>query len=190
MRTFLVIGACLLLGGSGAALQIEKATVPGVTNFTRVDATIACAGATTPAAVAEVKKLGYRSIVNLRQPGEVGAELDAEAAAASEAGLRYIHLPFNHDAPDAGVADQFLKAVADPANQPVFIHCASGSRAASLWMIKRMIVDGWDADRAGAEAAAIGLKSDKLKAFAIDYARSHAKWQEFRRSGALETAGL
>ena len=175
MRTLLVIGACLALGASGAASQVEKATVPGVTNFTKVDATIACAGATTPAAVAEVKKLGYRSIVNLRRPGEAGAELDAEAAAARDAGLRYIHLPFDHNAPDPAVADQFLKAVTDPANQPVFIHCASGNRVASLWMIKRMVVDGWDADRAAVEATAIGLNSDTLKAFAIEYARTHGK---------------
>jgi hypothetical protein len=56
--------------------------VPGVTNFAKVESTIACAGATTPAAVSEVKKIGYGSIINLRQASEAAADLEAEAAAA------------------------------------------------------------------------------------------------------------
>jgi uncharacterized protein (TIGR01244 family) len=155
--------------------QVTKSTVPGVTNFAKVESTIACAGATTPAGVAEVKKLGYASIVNLRQPTEAGADVDAEAAAAKEAGIRYIHLPFNGAMPDPAVADQFVKAMSDSANLPAFVHCASGNRAAAMWMIKRMVVDGWDADRASTEAAALGLTNAGLKTFALDYAASHKK---------------
>jgi len=36
------------------AQSVTKSSVPGVTNFARVETTIACAGATTPAAVAEL----------------------------------------------------------------------------------------------------------------------------------------
>lgn len=155
--------------------QVTKETVPGVTNFSRVETTIACAGATTPAAVAELKKMGYASIINLRQASEAGADLDAEAAAAKAAGVTYVSLPFNGASPDSAVVDKFLKAVTDPANQPVFLHCASANRAAALWMIKRMTVDGWDADRASAEATALGLSSSALKTFALDYAAAHKK---------------
>ena len=35
-----------------------------------------------------------------------------------------------------------------------------------MWMIKRMVVDGWEADRAATEAAALGLTSEPLKKFA------------------------
>ena len=55
------------------------------------------------------------------------------------------------------------------------VHCASGNRAAAFWMIKRLMVDGWDADRAGTEAAALGLTNPALKTFAMDYAASHKK---------------
>jgi uncharacterized protein (TIGR01244 family) len=168
------IVATLLFAGSAPA-QVTKATVPGVTNFAKVESTIACAGATTPAGVSEVKKLGYASIINLRQPNEAGADLEAEAAAAKEAGVHYVHLPLNTGSPDPAVVDQFLKAVADPANQPVFVHCASGNRAAALWMIKRMVVDGWDGDRASTEASALGLTNPALRTFAMDYAATHNK---------------
>jgi uncharacterized protein (TIGR01244 family) len=155
------------------AQNVTKETVPGVTNFARVETTIACAGATTPGAVAGIKKMGYASIINLRQASEPGADIEGEAAAAKAASINYVHLPFNAASPDPAVVDAFLKAVTAPANQPVFLHCASANRAAALWMIKRIQVDKWDADRAGAEAAALGLTSPALKTFALDYIQAH-----------------
>ena len=169
MNTIIVLAAAILLA------QVTKPTVPGVTNFAKLDTTIACAGATTPAAVAEVKKMGYASIINLREASEQGADVDAEAAAAKEAGINVIHIPMNRTTPDAAVADQFLKAIVEPANQPAFVHCGSGNRAAALWMIKRLVVDKWDVDKASTEAAALGLTNDNLKKFAIDYAATHKK---------------
>jgi uncharacterized protein (TIGR01244 family) len=173
-RLFTLLAAIALSVASLSA-QVTKQTVPGVTNFAKLDTTIACAGATTPAAVMEVKKLGYASIINLRQASEAGASLDEEEAAAKAAGIRYVHLPFNTAAPDPAIVQGFLTAVTDPANQPAFVHCASGNRAAALWMVKRLLVDGWDADRAGAEATALGMTSPALKQFALDYAASHKK---------------
>ena len=83
--------------------------MPGITNFARVETTIACAGATTPAAVAEVKRLGFASIINLRQASEAGADIEEEAAAAKAAGLTYVHLPFNTASPDPAVVDSSSK---------------------------------------------------------------------------------
>jgi uncharacterized protein (TIGR01244 family) len=156
-----------------AAQNVTKETVPGVTNFARVETTIACAGATTPAAVADIKKMGFNSIVNLREAGEQGADLEGEEAAAKAAGINYIHLPFNTGKPDPAVADQFLKVITDPKNNPAFIHCATANRASAMWMIKRMMIDNWDADRAGTEAAALGLTNGALKTFALNYVQTH-----------------
>jgi protein tyrosine phosphatase (PTP) superfamily phosphohydrolase (DUF442 family) len=85
--------------------------------------------------------------------------------------LNYIHIPFNVASPDPGVVDRFLGAVQDKSNQPAFIHCGGGNRAAALWMVKRIAVDKWDVERASAEAAALGLTSPTLKAFAIEQAQ-------------------
>jgi uncharacterized protein (TIGR01244 family) len=153
--------------------NVTKENLPGVTNFAKLDTTIACAGATTPQAVAGLKQMGYASIINLREASEAGADIDAEAAAAKTAGINFIHLPFNTASPNPAVVDSFLKAVTDPKNHPAFVHCASGNRAAAMWMIKRMQVDKWDAERAGTEAAALGLTSGALKTFAIQYVETH-----------------
>jgi len=169
--TFLVGTAAM----AAAQAQVTKETVPGITNFARVETTVACAGATTPGALAEVKRMGYASVVNLRQASEAGADIDAEAAAAKAAGLNYVHLPFNAAAPDPMLVDNFLKAVTNPSNQPAFIHCASSNRAAALWMIKRVEVDKWDVERASAEATALGLTNPALKTFVMDHIQAQKK---------------
>jgi uncharacterized protein (TIGR01244 family) len=153
-----------------AQSPVTKQSVPGIVNFAKVETTVACAGATTPAAMTDVKKMGFASVINLRQASEAGADIEASSAAAKAAGLNYIHIPFNAASPDPAVVDNFLKAVTDKANQPAFIHCASANRAAAMWMIKRLVVDKWDVERASTEAAALGLTNPTLKAFAIEQA--------------------
>ena len=169
MPRLLPLIALVAMTTSLAAQSVIKESVPGIVNFSKVD-TIACAGATTPAALAEVKKHGYVSVLNLRMANEAGADIDAATAAAKALGLTYIHLPMNSAAPDPAVVDTFLKTVTDRKNQPVFIHCASANRASALWMVKRMVVDKWDPEKAGAEAAALGLTNPALKAFALEQA--------------------
>ncbi len=175
MKNQLIAVAAMVFVSGSAFAQVTKETVPGITNFSKVETTIACAGATAPSAVADVKKMGYKAIVNLRMPNEAGAELEAEEAAAKAAGITYFHLPFNTAAPDPAIVEKFLAAVSAPANQPAFVHCASANRASALWMIKRMLVDGWDETRASTEAAALGLTNQALKTFALNYVSQHKK---------------
>src|SRR5213595_3107733 len=104
-----------------AQSQVKKESVPGITNFARLETTVACAGAVTPASVAEIKKMGFGSIINLRLANEQGADIEGETAAAKAAGINFIHVPLNGAMPDPAVVDQFLKVVAAPANQPAFI---------------------------------------------------------------------
>ena len=152
-----------------AFAQVQKKELPGVMNYSRVDATVGCGGATSPAAMAQLKKEGYAAVINLRLESEPGADIAASRAAAEAAGLRYIHLPFNAAAPDSKVVDAFLAAVDDTRNQPVFIHCGSANRVGGMWMIKRVLRDHWTLDQARTEAEAIGLKDPKLAAFATGY---------------------
>lgn len=157
------------------AQQVTQETVDGVTNFNRLETTVACAGAVKATAVPELKKMGFAAIINLRRETEAGADLEAEAAAAKEADIRYYWIPFDGGMPDPAVADKFLDALSTEGSQPAFIHCASGNRAGAMWMIKRMVVDHWDAQRAGEEAAALGMRSGALRQFAIDYAQTHRR---------------
>jgi uncharacterized protein (TIGR01244 family) len=172
MKRLLLILAIVASVAVGQS-QVEKSTVPGITNFAQVKTTVACAGAVTPAAVAGIKKMGFASIINLRLASEPGADIDGEAAAAKDAGITFVHLPLSGSAPDPAVADRFIKTITDPGTEPAFIHCASGNRAAAMWLIKRVLVDKWDTDRALEEAAQLGSISPVMKTFALNYIQAH-----------------
>jgi uncharacterized protein (TIGR01244 family) len=170
-----LIASAWLAATPARAQEVTKENVDGVTNFHRLETTVACAGAIKADAVPEIKKFGFASIINLREASEDGANLEGEAAAAKAADIRYYSIPFNSAAPDPAVADKFIEAITQKGSDPAFIHCAGGGRAATMWFIKRLVIDHWDVDRAAKEATDLGMTSPKLKQFAIDYAQTHKR---------------
>jgi uncharacterized protein (TIGR01244 family) len=153
--------------------QVRKAELAGVRNYSKVDATIGCAGATDASAMKALKGEGYVSVINLRTASEPGADVEAGRAAAQAAGLKYFHLPFSNAMPDPKIVDAFLATVADSKNQPVFIHCGSANRVGGMWMIKRVLQDKWAMDKARTEAEAIGLRDAATIAFVTEYINTH-----------------
>jgi protein tyrosine phosphatase (PTP) superfamily phosphohydrolase (DUF442 family) len=117
-----VLTAIGLLAATSAAAQVTKETVPGITNFAKIESTVACAGAITTEAVPEIKKMGFHSIINLRLPSETGANVEASIVAAKAADIPYFHIPFSPSNPDPAIVDQFLKAITTPGMEPAFIH--------------------------------------------------------------------
>jgi protein tyrosine phosphatase (PTP) superfamily phosphohydrolase (DUF442 family) len=111
---------CLM--AAAASAQVVKQDVPGIRNFAKVESTVACAGAITPAAIPEIKKMGFASIINLRLPTEEGADIDGNIAAAKAVDIPYYHIPFSAAAPDPAAVDTFLKTITAPGVQPAFIH--------------------------------------------------------------------
>jgi uncharacterized protein (TIGR01244 family) len=155
--------------------EVTSETVDGITNLHRLETTVACSGAIKATAVPEIKKYGFASIINLREASEEGANLEVEEAAAKAADIRYYSIPFNSTSPTTSAADKFLDAITAKGSDPAFIHCAHGGRAATMWFIKRLVVDHWDVGRAEKEATALGMTSPTLKQFAIDYAQAHKR---------------
>jgi uncharacterized protein (TIGR01244 family) len=173
--TVVVTGILATAIVAAQAPQMPASSIPGITNYTRVDATVGCGGATGVEAFPILKQEGFAAVINLRLADEPGANIDESRAAAERAGLKYIHLPFDGHAPSPAVADAFLAAVKDPSNAPVYIHCAAANRVGAVWLIKRVLVDGWDIERATTEAKRIGLRSPQLEQFALDYIAAHRR---------------
>src|SRR5687768_2198919 len=108
-RRLVVLAAVAGLLNSTAALagrqappaqDVTKPAVAGIDNLARLETTVACAGAVRPEeAVPEIKKMGFVSIINLREASENGADLENEERLAKAAGLRYFHVPFNGRTP-------------------------------------------------------------------------------------------
>src|SRR5262245_66276328 len=119
LALFTVIGSLMAIEGSAECVRQE---VPGIRNFAKIESTVACAGAITPAAIQEIKTMGYASMINLRLATEQGADIEGHTAAAKAAGIPYYHIPFSTAAPDPAVVDSFLKTITTPGVQPAFIH--------------------------------------------------------------------
>lgn len=173
MRAFLTLA--LLSFAVSASAQVTKQERAGIVNFSKVDAVVACGGATETSALEGLAKDGFKSVINLRQATEPNANIEQNAARAKELGLKYIHIPFNTQQLDPTVIDRFLAAIADKSNQPAYVHCGSASRVGSVWLAKRVLQDGWSVEKATEEAKAIGLRGEPLEKFALDYIATHKK---------------
>ena len=182
MSAVVLVGAALVVPvasvtpvASASSQSPQKETIDGIRNFTKVDDSVGCAGATDVKAFAEVAKRGYKSVLNLRDASETGASVEESKSAAERAGLKYIHLPFITAKPDPAVADAFIKIVTDKSNQPIYIHCAGAGRVSGLWMAKRILVDKWPEDKALEEAKQIGPPSETVLKFVAEYVKSKSK---------------
>lgn len=171
------------LAAASCAAQSQRPSAPvempepkpfaHIANFFRVNDQICTGGQPKMEDFQTMKKEGIRAIINLRQASE--HDVAAEEAMAKEAGLRYVHIPVNGSEMKDEYAAEFLKATDEEANRPAFIHCASGNRVGGLWMIRRVLRDGWSLEKAEEEARKVGLRSDALLAFAKDYIARHTK---------------
>ena len=178
-RLLAVVAIACSLNVEPIRAEVEKIDMPGIRNFSQIEGMSGFAGplagfggATQPAAMAELKNAGFNTVINLRLASEEDVNIDSSRTAARAAGLHYTHLPFDTEQPDPAVVEEFLTIVGNTANQPVYMHCNSATRAAALWMIGRVLQDGWSLEAAGKEVEAISPKHADAIAFATAYLAS------------------
>lgn len=118
----------------------------------------------------DLAAMGVKTVIDLQEDGERNEEQWVEAA-----GMNFFRIGMSDSSwPSREKADQFLKVVNDPANQPVFIHCHGGRhRAGIMTAIYRMTHDGWSADQAYTEMKQYGFEKGfghgSLKDYVYDY---------------------
>jgi protein tyrosine/serine phosphatase len=101
-----------------------------------------------------------------------------EKAWAQSAGLKYFNIPLSTSRPaTAQQTEYFLKLVNNPANWPVYVHCAAGRhRTGAMTAIYRITQDSWTADLAYKEMKKYGYYSfpnhGSLKKFVYKYFES------------------
>ena len=174
-----------LAGAFVSSALVASGDTASISGFHRVEDGVAVGGQPAAEQVPSLAVAGYRTVVNLRLESEFDA--GPVALAAREAGMTYVSVPISAKDPADQAVDEFLRVTDDPAIYPVYIHCASGNRAAALWMIRRVLREGWTIGLAAAEADRAGLTSDSLRDFAFAYIQRHVVARAARtiRSGAL-----
>jgi protein tyrosine/serine phosphatase len=119
--------------------------VPGVRNFAKISDALYRGDQPTAEGFANLKKLGVRTVVNLRT-------FHSDRPALAGTGLRYVHIHAQAwNVEDKDLA-RFLKVVTDPANQPVFVHCMQGADRTGLSVaVYRVMEQGWTPEDAATE---------------------------------------
>src|SRR6185369_5904851 len=93
-----------------------------ISNFGVVDGRIFRGAQPSGSDYSDLKAIGVDTIIDLREDARKVSRTSAEAA-----GLKYINVPVvDKQTPTDENAAAFLKAVTDPANGGVYVHCAGG----------------------------------------------------------------
>ena len=108
----------------------------------------------------DLASLGVKTLINLTSD-----DADASEKAMTErAGMKYVQIPMTtHQAPTSAQLAQFLALVNDPANQPVYVHCAGGRhRTGVMTAVYRMTQERWSAGKAFQEMKQYRFGADFL----------------------------
>lgn len=126
--------------------------LPGLSNVGRVASGVYRGAQPKPEGYATLAAMGIRTVINLRL-------LHSEREAVTAAGMKSIEIPMNtfKDVSPEKVK-RVIGFIRDPANQPVFVHCAHGQdRTGIVVAAYRMEADGWSREDAIAEMQAFGF---------------------------------
>ena len=162
-------GNCPACGMALIEKTAAMSELEGIPRFVKVTDQVWTGGQPWPEHFPKLKDAGVKVVINLRPPAE--QEGTQEEATVKKLGMTYFNIPVSFNEPDELDADDFLKLTDEQLkNGPVFIHCAVGSRVGAFWMIRRVLRDGWEFDKALEEANRIGMRSQGRQ---FDFAKEY-----------------
>jgi protein-tyrosine phosphatase len=134
----------------------EKLKLAGVPNAGKISEMLFRGAQPSSQGLAELKKLGVTTIVDLR--GNRGP-VAWERAQAESLGMRFVNIPLLGWSPptNAQVA-QFLKMVQQDPTQKIFVHCYYGQdRTGVMVAAYRIVQQNWTSDQAASEMNSFGF---------------------------------
>ena len=134
----------------------EKLKLAGVSNAGKVSEILLRGAQPSAQGLAELKKLGVTTIVDLR--GNSGP-VAWERAQAESLGMRFVNIPvLGWSAPNDAQVAQFLKVVQQDPTQKIFLHCYYGEdRTGVMVATYRIAQQNWTPEQAAAEMNSFGF---------------------------------
>ena len=126
----------------------EKLRVPGIPKAGRINDHLYRGAQPRSQGLAELKKLGIPTVVDLR--GEDRDTIAWERQQADSLGMRFVHIPVSGWSPptDEQVV-QFLSLFHNDPKEKIFVHCRFGDDRTGVFLaIYRMAIDKWPAEQA------------------------------------------
>lgn len=154
---------CLLLappsGAQAPAPAALSSELFGLPNASSPEPGLLAAGQPTAEDLATIAAAGYKTVLDLRAPGE-DRGFD-EPARARELGLAYVNLPFVSGELERATLDRFRELLRT-AERPVLLHCGTSNRVGAALFAHWVLDDKLDLAKARERATAAGLKSQGL----------------------------
>jgi tyrosine-protein phosphatase SIW14 len=135
----------------------EKLHIAGIHNAGKTSVVLYRGAQPEETGLAELKKMGITTIVDLR--GEDREKLNWERGEAAALGMRFVNIPVSGWSPpsDEQVA-QFLELFRSDPHQKVFVHCRFGGDRTGVFVATyRMVVDKWTPEQAMGEMYFFGF---------------------------------
>ena len=107
---------------------------------------LAITGQPTPDKLLQLVEKGYRSVVNLRSPTEVGF-WDDEQQTIEQLGIHYANFPIHTDSLTPNFLLQLIQKFA-ALPRPILIHCDSGVRSSVIAFVQIAIKQGMSVEDA------------------------------------------
>jgi protein tyrosine phosphatase (PTP) superfamily phosphohydrolase (DUF442 family) len=151
----------------GARASERVFGLPGLRNVGRVAPGVFRGAMPAREGYETLKRMGIRTVINLRTT-------ESERKRVEGAGMRSVEISISMlNSVDRDTVDKIVAMMADPANQPVFVHCKLGQdRTGIVIAAYRMKVEGWPLALAEAEMDSFGFNDQwvHLKRFLHRYA--------------------
>ena len=164
-----LVFSTLALSNTAAAQEATKDPLEGnenIRNYYRLRPDIATAGQPSDEAWADIKKAGFKAVINLRTAEEGSLE---EKPKVEAQGLEYFNIPIGSDGFSNEKLHLFNQILGDEEARPVLIHCASSNRVGAMWLLHQVLDEGVDETAALAEAKKAGLASEALEKRAMEF---------------------
>jgi protein tyrosine/serine phosphatase len=142
----------------GVACAVEGRGLPeqeGINNFGKVNEMLYRGSQPDAAGIENLKRLGIKTIINLRMTNDVW---QSEAALAQARGILYTNMPLQGLGRPSDEQIRKILGLIESLPGPVFVHCQFGcDRTGTIIACYRIQHDQWSNDKALDEAKRYGL---------------------------------
>ncbi|BAZ29103.1 hypothetical protein NIES4074_15410 [Cylindrospermum sp. NIES-4074] len=149
-------------------------------NAIQINEHLTTTGQVIPKQLEQAIQEGFKSVLNLRSPDELGFSQN-EQQTAEALGLHYTNIPLKLEALNEELITNILTTL-EQIPKPAVVHCAAGMRSTGIALLSIAIQEGLTPEQTLAKARKLGFGFfdevkfyPRLKQLFVDYVTKHAR---------------
>ncbi len=133
-------------------------------NYKFLTEDLASSGQPTEDEIGIIIRAGYNIVINLGLHNS-GYSINNEASIFQENNVTYIHIPVIFEAPQTKDLNAFIKVLDKYKESKMFIHCAANKRVPVFIALYRILILGWEKDKAIKELHTVWHPNDVWQSY-------------------------